>query len=242
MYGSFAIAHELVLLIVVLTDVPDLPTPLRQPPSPTHSGRSAYESRGVDRASGTIRLSDYWLSTALHFAHAYRIASSSATRRPNQFSRGYALFFRPVPSANTVVRWVNETAFVAIVPTRPCPTFGRPVHRRGRPHRLRPGTSPHAFRIPPHGGHPALQRPTSGGFRSPLAVSGFRLRARVGISIPSHSLRPARRYPRFRIRRPSSERRRDFNPPEQRTARHTLWPLLTSCAAIRRSGAWAFQP
>src|SRR5260370_26796415 len=31
--------------------------------------------------------------------------------------------------------------------TRPCPTFGRPVHH-GFPHRLRPGTSPHALRIP----------------------------------------------------------------------------------------------
>ena len=38
------------------------------------------------------------------------------------------------------------------------PTFGRPVHLRGSPHRLRPGTSPHALRIPPRGGHPALRR------------------------------------------------------------------------------------
>jgi hypothetical protein len=52
-------------------------------------------------------------------------------------------------------RWMGS-AFVAIVPTRPCPLFGRPVHRRGSPHRLRPGASPHALRIPPRGGHPAL--------------------------------------------------------------------------------------
>ena len=49
-----------------------------------------------------------------------------------------------------------ESAFVAIVPTRPCPLFGRPVHRRDGSRRLRPGASPHALRIPPHGGHPAL--------------------------------------------------------------------------------------
>jgi len=49
-----------------------------------------------------------------------------------------------------------DNAFVAIVPTRPCPLFGRPVHRRDGSHRLRPGASPHALRIPPHGGHPAL--------------------------------------------------------------------------------------
>jgi hypothetical protein len=49
-----------------------------------------------------------------------------------------------------------DRAFVAIVPTRPCPLFGRPVHRRNGFRRLRPGASPHALRIPPHGGHPAL--------------------------------------------------------------------------------------
>lgn len=38
-----------------------------------------------------------------------------------------------------------------------------------------------------------------GGSRSALAVSGFRLRARLGISIPAFSLRPARHYPRFWI-------------------------------------------
>src|ERR1700730_3264083 len=61
----------------------------------------------------------------------------------------------------------------------------------------------------------------SGGFRSTLAVSGFRLRARLGFSIPSNSLRPARHYPRFRIRCSSSEHRRDFNPPEQCAAQRT---------------------
>ena len=39
------------------------------------------------------------------------------------------MFFRTVPSAITVVRWVNENAFVLEVQTRPCPTFGRPVYR-----------------------------------------------------------------------------------------------------------------
>ena len=68
------------------------------------------------------------------------------------------LFFRTVPSANTLVRWVNENAFASIVQARPCPTFGRPVHLRGSPHRLRPGTSPHALQIPSRDGHPALRR------------------------------------------------------------------------------------
>lgn len=106
-----------------------------------------------------------------------------------------------MPSANTLVRWVNENAFASIVQARPYPTFGRPVHLRGGPHRLQPGTSPHALRIPPHGGHPAL---------------------RVLLS------RPARHYSRFWIWQPSSDCQRDFNPPELRAAQRTLCPLLTS--------------
>src|SRR5215470_11373800 len=72
---------------------------------------------------------------------------------------------------------------------------------------------------------------TSGGFRSALAVSGFRFRARLGFSIPSSSLRPARRYPRLRIRHSSSEHRRDFNPPEQCAAQRTLLSRPTTDAA-----------
>jgi len=83
------------------------------------------------------------------------------------------LFFRTVPSANTLVRWVNENAFASIMQARPCPTFGRPVHRRGSPHRLRPDTSPHALRIPSRDGHPALRSTAGSGFRSALAC--FRL-------------------------------------------------------------------
>src|SRR5882724_12660835 len=77
-----------------------------------------------------------------------------------------------------------KNAFVLEVQTRPCPTFGRPVHL-GFPHRLRPGTSPHALRIPPHGRHPALRSNASSGSSSVLAVSSFRLRARLDVCIPS---------------------------------------------------------
>jgi hypothetical protein len=61
-----------------------------------------------------------------------------------------------------------------------------------RPHRLRPGTSPHSVRIPAHDGHSALRSTTRGGFRSALAVSSFRLRARLDLSITFRFLRPAR--------------------------------------------------
>ena len=127
-----------------------------------------------------------------------------------------------MPSANTLVRWVNENAFAFIVQARPCPTFGRPVHLRGSPHRLQPGTSPHALRIPPRDGHPALRELRSGGSRSALVC--FRLSP----SCPFrplhtfHSSRPARNYPRFWIRRSSFERRRDLNPPESRAAQRTI--------------------
>jgi hypothetical protein len=65
----------------------------------------------------------------------------------------------------------------------PRPTFGRPVHLRGSPHRLRPGSPPHAFRIPSRDGHPALRR-------TPFL------------------LRPTRHYPRFGYGPPHPSARR----------------------------------
>jgi hypothetical protein len=56
----------------------------------------------------------------------------------------------------------------------------------------------------------------------PWLVSSFRFRARLGFLHTFHLPRPARHYPRVWIRRSSSERRRDFNPPEQRAAQRTL--------------------
>src|SRR5271157_3899155 len=112
---------------------------------------------------------------------------------------------------------------------RPCPIFGRPVRLRGRPHRLQPDTSPHALRIPDRSGHPALR-------------DGNRLQVRLGCvrlspSCPFRLLhtdllsRPARHYPRFRIRRSSSERRGDFNPPDSRAAQRTLRVAPPLCPA-----------
>ena len=156
---------------------------------------------------------------------------------PGQSSWGHALIFRTVPSANTLVRWVNENAFAPIVRARPCPTFGRPVHPRGSPHRLRPGTSPHALRIPPRGGHPALRSSCERWLQVRLGC------LRLSPSCPFRllhtflSLRPARHYPRLWIRRSSSERRRDFNPPDQGAAQRTLWRGPTS--RVRASSASA---
>src|SRR6516165_1028744 len=50
----------------------------------------------------------------------------------------------------------------------------------------------------------------------------FAPRAPGDVSVPFLSLRPARHYPRFWVRRSSSERRRDLNPPYLGAAQRTL--------------------
>jgi len=68
---------------------------------------------------------------------------------------------------------------------------------------------------------------SSGGSRSALVC--FRLSPSCPFrSLHTfHSSRPARNYPRFWIQRSSFERRRDFNPPDQRAAQRTLWASPT---------------
>ena len=54
----------------------------------------------------------YFQSTASRFACAYGVASLGAIRGPWKFSWSYALIFRTVPSANTLVSVIKvfETA------------------------------------------------------------------------------------------------------------------------------------
>src|SRR5262249_49980702 len=153
------------------------------------------------------------------------VASPGATREPDESSWGHVMIFCTVPSANTLIRWVDERRLRPHSAGSTCPHLRPTGSSWGDPHRLRPGTSPQALRIPPHGGPPP-PGVTRGGSRPPLDVSGFRLRARVGFSIPA-SPRPARNYPRFRIRRLSSGRRRDLNPPDHHAAQRTLWDRPT---------------
>ena len=98
-----------------------------------------------------------------------------------------------------------ENAFVAIVPTRPCPLFGRPVHRRDGSHRFRPGASPQALRIPPRGGHPALpdshrgQRGVTPAFGyGALHPSTNGTSTHLSTSLPSAHYDPLRRLARQR--------------------------------------------
>ena len=116
------------------------------------------------------------------------------------------MFFRTVPPANTLVRWVNENAFVSEVQTRPCPTLGRPVHLGLSPsitaRYFSPCPSDSTSRWTPC--PPELQ---SGGCRFALAVSGFRFRARLGFSIPSAFSGPRGITPAFGYGTPHSSAR-----------------------------------
>ena len=98
----------------------DFPQPTRLPLS---------RSNGFHRPSGTIRSSDSSHDIAFHFAvRTYRSAYLGASRGPCEASWGHVWFFRTVPSAHTLMRWVDGNAFAPIVRARPCPIFGRPVH------------------------------------------------------------------------------------------------------------------
>ncbi len=126
-----------------------------------------------------------------------------------------------MPSAHTLIREVDENAFASIVQARPGPLFGRPV----RQYRLRPGASPQTLRIRPHDRHPVLRLPLAQ--QSPNVGPSPWLFPSFPTSCPFRlhlirTPRPARHYPRFWIWRPSSERQRDFNPPDLYAAQHTF--------------------
>src|SRR5215472_6784606 len=69
-----------------------------------------------------------------------------------------------------------SNAFASVLQARPCPVFGRPIHLWGSPIDYGP-----VLLLMPFGFHLAVDTLPSGyrrgGFRSALAVSGFRLRA-----------------------------------------------------------------
>jgi hypothetical protein len=85
---------------------------------------------------------------------------------------------------------------------RPIPTIGRPVHR-GLPS-ITARYCSSCPSDPTSRWTPCPPETASGGFRSTLAVSGFRLRARVGFSIPSPSPASAAAKPAFGYGAPHS--------------------------------------
>src|SRR6476660_5320490 len=86
-------------------------------------------------------------------------------------------------------------AFAPIVRARPNPIFGRPVHQGS----------------PPFDYSPILL----------LKPFGFRITPDT-LSSSEQTRWPTRHYPRLWIQRPSSERRRDLNPPDSCAAQRTL--------------------
>jgi hypothetical protein len=89
-----------------------------------------------------------------------------------------------VPSANTLVRWVNESAFVPSTADSTLPHLW-PTGSSW----VSPSITARYFSScpsdSPYGGHPALRSTASSGFSSALAVSSFRFRARLDVCIPS---------------------------------------------------------
>src|ERR1700747_987119 len=76
-------------------------------------------------------------------------------------------------------------------------------------------------------GHPALRSTAGSGSSSALAVSSFRLRARLDVCIPSAFSGQRGFIPACWIWHSSFERQRDFNPPVQRAAQHALFRRVT---------------
>ena len=161
-----------------------LPDLLRLLPSPAHSAAdfsvTSFRLLQVARSSPTTGRAPF--PTSLPLIGSLSSGATEDPASPPEVTPDSSVPCRP---QSPCFWWVNENAFASIQQARPCPTLGRPVHLRGGAPRLRPGTSPHALRIPPHGGHPALWDLQSGGFRSALAVSRFRFCARLGFSIPA---------------------------------------------------------
>src|SRR3954462_5905807 len=101
----------------------------------------------------------------------------------------------------------------------------------------------------PFGFHLAMDTLPSGelqvlGFRSALACVRLSLSCPFKLLHTFHLPRPTRHYPRLRIQRSSFERRRDFNPPEQRAAQRTSGRRWRACtlATVRRSNCTCSFP
>src|SRR6516225_7992867 len=81
---------------------------LCRPPSPAHSAADhsvAWLSPRFRYYSAVRRLARHRSPLRLP---AYRFTYPGATREPDESSWGHVLIFRTVPSANTLIRWVNE--------------------------------------------------------------------------------------------------------------------------------------
>lgn len=175
-----------------------LPTLLRHRlPRPTQSRRSLGR-----RFSPRFR---YYAVVRLLTEHrfpfrlaAYKVTYSGSHPKtlPVLLRSRTALPYRAVRNHLESGGWMSN-AFAPLQQARPCPTLGRPVRLRVAPIDYGP-----VVLLMPFGSRLTTDTLPSGrmqrtGFGFPLAVSGFRLCARLGCSIPSTLLRPARSCPRL---------------------------------------------
>ena len=125
-----------------------------------------------------------------------------------------------------------QPQYLILLSKNPVPytIVGRPVH-----HGISPSIAARYFSscpsdstsrwtpCPPRPGRCSLP-PTLGCLACSFAPR-FQASASLDLTLGFHlyDQRPARHYPRFRIRRPSSERRRDLNPPDLSAAQRTVW-------------------
>jgi hypothetical protein len=215
------------------------PVPLLTPSRTAFPGSSSRPLRGraasLGRASGTSPSSDFSPDFGHHFAwSAYRCPLARRSLYVEHPMRSPGV----TPCSSAPCRphtpWYEgwmDGAFVAIVPTRPCPLFGRPVHRRDGSHRLRPGASPHALRIPPRGGHPALPGTGCRGQRGITPAFGYGAlhpsasgtSTHLSTSLPSAHYGPLRRLPRPSPEGPGARSPRPLGRP----------PVLPATACVR---------
>ena len=153
-----------------------LPQPTRLPPP---DGHAAFTALQVLFGRPTPRRAS--LPTSLSLIGSVAAAPPADPPRSPRVTHWSSIPCRP---ANTLVRWVDEIAFASVVQARPCPTFGRPVR-----HGVAPSTTARYCSANPSDPTsrwaPCPPQFRRGGSRSTLAVSSFRLRARLGISIPA---------------------------------------------------------
>lgn len=104
-----------------------LPAAFPSPPDCLSCGHEAFTS-----LSGTTRPSDYSRSIAFHFISRLIGSLIAGCQPANHLSPPGVTLKSSIP-CHPLVRWVDENAFAPIVRARPCPIFGRPVHRWGGP-------------------------------------------------------------------------------------------------------------
>ena len=162
---------------------PPLPTDFPGPPGRRSRSHPAFT--GLEVLFGCPIARRASLPTSLS---AYRVGCPGATRKHDEPSWGHVQIFRTVPLANTLVRRVGKNAFAVIVPARPCPVFGRPIHHWGSPLDYGPVLLRKPFRF-----HLAVDTLPSGCLPTVNRLSSFlgclrrfRLRARLGIRLSAH--------------------------------------------------------